>query len=415
MDTFISDFSFFVFRLVAALADGLPGSTNAFFEAKCPGVQVAIYAQMVWSMMFNAFLFAFFFATLSKSENRAYQVVFSNQIVISVTKTSGGDDTSESGRSIAHAGSSSELNKKTADDNGTPNVVLQAQFYDLDASCPVVECHVRFYVLDNSPHPKLHLLRIMDPNDELGGMVYPSIPTTATHHVDHHSMLCPTKHRTQPLVLDSHGMVLRSIDSAVASRDDIECPVCGETYGTYKRWIHHVRYNQMIEKRENYPLDVSHLGIDLSKFEGSQLPKISSIEELQNHFMLNLSEIIVVVEGIDPQLSGTFQALQSYRYEDIAWDCEFEPCLSVAAMGAGRASGRGYVVDMAKFHQVRSIHGSSSPSPSDPSAAAAGATVAAVETASPAAATTPAAQAGKSSNNNVVVGGNNPADIENSV
>ena len=107
--------------------------------------------------------------------------------------------------------------------------------------------------------------------------------------------------------------------------------------------------------------------------------------------MLNLSEIIVVVEGIDPQLSGTFQALQSYRYEDIAWDCEFEPCLSVSAMGAGRKSGRGYVVDMAKFHQVRSINSLSPSSPSDPPA-----TGAAEKTADSSVGTTPATQTGTS-------------------
>lgn len=384
-----------------SIIDGLPGSTNAFFEAKCPSVQVAIYAQMVFSMMFNAFLFAFFFASLSRTEQRAYQVVFSNQIVISIRKESEDEGGKSDGNSDESSGNDGIKIKKIPNDNGTPNVVLQAQFYDLDSQRPIVESHVRFYVLDKSPYPKLHLLRMMSPNDELGGMVFPSLPATVTHHIDQHSMMCPEQHRHRPLVIDSKGMVLRSIDSATASREEIECPVCGESYGTYARWIRHVRYNQMIEAPEKYPPETSHQSIDLKKFEETQLPEVPTIEELQRHFMTNLSEIIVVVEGIDPQLSGTFQALQSYRYEDIAWDCEFVPCLSVGAMGAGHSSGRGYVVDMAKFHQVRPIH----LPPTDAAKTADGSGAAAKSSS----ATTPTTQTIMSSNNKAAGG---DGDIE---
>lgn len=51
--------------------DGLPGSTNAFFEDHCTLVQGLICAQMIWSMLANAFLTGFMFAVLSKSENRS--------------------------------------------------------------------------------------------------------------------------------------------------------------------------------------------------------------------------------------------------------------------------------------------------------------------------------------------------------
>ncbi|MEM1010007.1 MAG: hypothetical protein AAGJ35_13500, partial [Myxococcota bacterium] len=48
---------------------GLPSSTNAFFE-NCPALQLVIYLQMCGAMMFNAFLFAFFFARLGKCDAR---------------------------------------------------------------------------------------------------------------------------------------------------------------------------------------------------------------------------------------------------------------------------------------------------------------------------------------------------------
>ena len=60
---------------------GLPGSSNAFFEG-CPELQVVIYFQMLMSILFNAFLFAFFFARVARCETRGIQVVFSQKAII---------------------------------------------------------------------------------------------------------------------------------------------------------------------------------------------------------------------------------------------------------------------------------------------------------------------------------------------
>ena len=67
---------------------GLPSGTNAFFEG-CQGLQFLIYAQMVWSMMFNAFLFAFLYNRLGRSESRGAQVVSSNNAIVSVVDGQG--------------------------------------------------------------------------------------------------------------------------------------------------------------------------------------------------------------------------------------------------------------------------------------------------------------------------------------
>lgn len=283
------------------VADGLPGSTNAFFEANCPYIQVAIYAEMIWSMMFNAFLFAFFFAILSKCELRNVQVVFSDKLCIY----------SEGGQ-----------------------IYVGARCYDIDAAFPVVESHVRMYVLDKGM--RMHPLRMHFPDDDMGGMLYTSLPAEMKHCVDHHSALSPRK---MPLVLDSQGLVLRASDSATGNRDEIECPVCGEAYGSYERLRRHVNYCRIIETKDEYPVENSHLGFEM--------PEIAplTLQEVKTYFENHISEIVLVVEGIDPQLSGTFQSLQSYKYEDVAWEGEFVPCLSVR--------NKKFVVDFAKFHKVR--------------------------------------------------------------
>jgi hypothetical protein len=63
----------------------VPITISAFFNS-CPQLQVAIYFQMVWSMMFNAFLFAFFYSRIARGEARGIQVIFSNKAIVSVVR-----------------------------------------------------------------------------------------------------------------------------------------------------------------------------------------------------------------------------------------------------------------------------------------------------------------------------------------
>lgn len=108
---------------------GLPNGSNSFFE-KCNGLVTAIYFQMVWSMVFNAFLTAFLFSRMARCDTRGAQVIFGKQAVVSVG------------------------------DHG--QVQLQIRCYDSDAKHPIVESHVRLYViLKDRPVPRL--LRVIHP------------------------------------------------------------------------------------------------------------------------------------------------------------------------------------------------------------------------------------------------------------
>jgi len=303
---------------------GLPGNSNAYFEANCTGIQMIVFFQMACSMLFNAFLFAFFYSQLSKSERRSLQLVFSDKLCVNVSKD---------GR-----------------------VCASVQCYDIDSAFPVVEAHARMYLLDHKL--QMNPLRLTHPDDNLGGMLYPSIPQKIMHHIDHHSALAPT--RSMPLLAASRfysGFPLRSGDSQNADRPEIVCPVCGESFGTYERLASHVRFNQMVERQENYPIKDSHQGFEMPDITKSPL----TLQEVTDHIETTMSEIVVVVEAIDPQLSGTFQANQSYKYEDIVFGADHEICTSVTPDNK-------ISVDMKKFHQIqcdnanaRTANGSCSP------------------------------------------------------
>jgi len=279
---------------------GLPGSANGFFESNCKGVQIAITLQMIWSMLSNAFLVSFFFTQMSKSEMRSIQIIFSKKLCVNVVDG---------------------------------KVCINIRCYDLDSAHPLVECHARMYLMDHQM--KFQPLRLLEPNDNLGGVLYPSAPTTIIHHIDHHSALSP---RSMPLVVSNHGLHLRSVDSGAGNREEILCPVCGESYGSYERLQKHINYARIVESQDDYPVEGTHLGFEMP--DTSPL----TLAEAQRHIESKLSEIVVVVEAIDPQLSGTFQALQSYKYDDIEFGADFENCMST--------KDNKFMVDLMKFHGI---------------------------------------------------------------
>ena len=308
----------FAMETATTVGYGLPGDSNAFFEEGCLHVQVAIYFQMVFNMLFNAFMFAFFFSQLSKSEKRSVQLVYSNKLVIGV--------------------------KEGSNDN---KVYASVRCYDLDSSYPLVEAHARMYLLDHKL--KLKPLRLVDPDDDHGGMMHPSMPQEIVHEIDHHSALSPIRGR-MPFVIPegtaqaqsgSVKLPLRSIDSVTGGRNEIACPVCGDTFPTYELLKKHADWNKMIEEKDGYPVESSHRSFVMP----DDITPIS-LSEVQKHIEQTLSEIVVVVEAIDPQLSGTFQSLQSYKYENIEFGAEFENCMNVN-------NSKHIVVDMQKFHKIK--------------------------------------------------------------
>jgi hypothetical protein len=266
---------------------------------------------MVWSMLFNAFLTAFLFSRMSRSDARGSQVIFAEKAVVSLV----------SGR-----------------------IQLQIRCYDADAKLPVVEAHVRLYCVSKD-RPVPHPLRVLSPNDEIGAALFLSFPTVISHHIDAYSQLHPpvTVHNHTTATVHPAGLDLRQVDSLIANREEIICPVCGESYGTHERWQRHVRYQQMVERKDDYPVETSHLALEESDLKP---PVVTTFAELREHFVQNLSEIIVVVEGIDPLLSGTFQALHSYQFDDLVWHeyAVYSPCMTIQ---------RDYVeVDLDEFHKV---------------------------------------------------------------
>lgn len=94
------------------------------------------------------------------------------------------------------------------------------------------------------------------------------------------------------------------------------------------------------------PIEGSHLSVPDSELDSKPAVPITNIETLKEFFEDEMAEILCVVEGIDPLMSGTFQALQSYGKDDIVWhkDAYFRPCLNV--------EGSKIEIDLDDFHEI---------------------------------------------------------------
>lgn len=146
--------------------------------------------------------------------------------------------------------------------------------------------------------------------------------------------------------MDAIHEKLRQADSVVGSREEAICPVCGESFGTHERLVNHVRYNKIVESERDFPIEGSHLGIPESELNKKPDVPITDIQSFEKFFEDDMAEILCVVEGIDPVMSGTFQALQSYGKDDIVWNknAYFRPCLNV--------DGSKIEIDLDDFHVV---------------------------------------------------------------
>jgi hypothetical protein len=217
--------------------------------------------------------------------------------------------------------------------------------YDVDSKHPVVEAKCRVYAVLKERSVPIQM-RLVQPNDELGAPLFLSLPCVVAHHIDHYSAI----HPPVDLPVETSGLTLRQADSGASGREEVTCPVCGESFGTVPRWRKHVQNSIRIEVNAKYRVEGTHQEITAEQLEnhpGSHAEV--DLSDVCTYFSNHVAEVIVVVSAQDPLTSGSFQALQSYRFEDIVFDANasFEPCIYI------EKEQRKFMVDLKRFHYVR--------------------------------------------------------------
>ena len=136
--------------------------------------------------------------------------------------------------------------------------------------------------------------------------------------------------------------------------------VCGETYSTIDCLTRHIAYSGMLEKNDSVGKGGGakrHCDVSLKEMKMWKVTKDKQTtgtttgmyyDEFKNLFDTEEVEVLAVVEAIDPLMSGTFQAIQSYCVEDVEFGGDFAPCLMKDYQGKNNVA----AVDLALFHKV---------------------------------------------------------------
>ncbi|GBG24824.1 Inward rectifier potassium channel 2 [Hondaea fermentalgiana] len=225
----------FAFSLITSstIGYGFPSSSDPFFH-DCVSLVVVVYLQVIVSLAINALVVGLVLQRLGRADSRSHQVVFSDKACI---------------RCI-HG-----------------HFYFMFQVYDLDRRHPVVEAHVRVYAVFHETdgaetvHFQTRYMRLQNPNDELGGVLFLSVPCTVVHCIDQWSPLMPPslsrltwENDNDDFVHNSSnryifpGLILREADTETGDRDGTSCPVCGETFPTDQHLLRHIRYQQWEER-----------------------------------------------------------------------------------------------------------------------------------------------------------------------
>ena len=123
-------------------------------------------------------------------------------------------------------------------------------------------------------------MRLTQPDDDLGGHLFLSLPSNVIHHIDTSSPLCP-----------------RNLRSA------------------------RTRYPRVVKRYDDFE-DGDNVFVNDHK---KAYPNLR--EGINDHLNSADLEIIVLVEGIDALTSYTIQARHSYTVDDVEWDATFASCV----------------------------------------------------------------------------------------
>mmetsp|Transcript_65983 Transcript_65983/g.206739 ORF Transcript_65983/g.206739 Transcript_65983/m.206739 type:complete len:271 (+) Transcript_65983:2-814(+) len=256
---------------------------------------------------------------------------------------------------------------------------------------------------------KMVPMRLEQPDDELGGSLLLTLPTTVVHRIDAWSPLAPQHLKPQDFdtgrypsrqasrsfdatprstVSDTSksegtssasasdgpavfadpkrglehlrlpawpGTLKRQVDCETGGRDSCVCQTCGSSFATAWMLERHCRYSARSDALSGFPPELCH-----QELTAEELESLTHLDpdrwEIKEHFSSHYLEVVVIVEGIEPTTSSSLQARHSYVIGgpggdgDVAWDMAFAECCRVS-----REPGRGLALDLGRFHALEPI------------------------------------------------------------
>mmetsp|Transcript_26639 Transcript_26639/g.41353 ORF Transcript_26639/g.41353 Transcript_26639/m.41353 type:complete len:493 (+) Transcript_26639:126-1604(+) len=289
-----------------------------YYFGDCWTPFAAVFMQVFTALTFNAVAIGVIFQRLSRGQNRATTVVFSDKAIIRRIKG---------------------------------KLYFMFQLCELRKH-QLVEAHVRVYCVRHEREHKesndvemrkesslsndveeevepdtcyfqTHAMRLQHPDDALGGFLLMALPNVVVHRLDKFSPLMPPAKWT-----DASGHI-HSWNGSDCSRSSADFPA--------------------LLKRE-CDEDEEKVIVGENQFAQQQ-------EEITKFIKDRESELVVLIEGIDEITGSTIQCRHSYRYDDIVWNHTFAPCVlpkerKVQNNGSRTSVVDGCTLDLSRFHEL---------------------------------------------------------------
>eukprot|EP00928_Gymnodinium_smaydae_P086980 TRINITY_DN7134_c0_g4_i2.p1 TRINITY_DN7134_c0_g4~~TRINITY_DN7134_c0_g4_i2.p1 ORF type:complete len:515 (-),score=95.98 TRINITY_DN7134_c0_g4_i2:175-1665(-) len=250
------------------------GVEDSFFNSCYSGIFI-LGSSALWESLMNAVLIAVIYTRVSRPQLRASSVCFSANAVIS--KIEG-------------------------------QVYFMFQVCDLRKH-QLVEAHMRLYCIQHTETCsgiafQTRAMRLQHPDDDLGGMLFLTLPQLVIHRVDPWSPLWPGEARrgkgTPANSCLFPDVPQRAIDAENGNRDG---------------------------------------------GEPNTRPDPPDLADVSRRVQADQLEILCIVEGIDPSTSMTLQCRHSYTCDDVVFNAAFQRCVSRAEDGTCE-------IDFDCFHEL---------------------------------------------------------------
>lgn len=302
----------FSLETIMTIGYAFPGKGDYFTQ--CWPLVVSVTLESILGVICDSVCVGLVFARLSRAQTRAATIVFSDCAVM---------------RRI----------------HGKLSIMFQVAEM---RKHQLVEAHVRCYAVsrhrcaDSSPlfYFRSDMMRLVKPDDELGGMLFMAFPNVIVHNIDHFSPLQPPPiHQSSMGFIKQPNPSKENIFPGVIQRD------CDVENGS-RDLVHDPDHPSVIVgNQEIEPKIPPSIVPGSASAEAAQRAYAAEEEKIKKYLMEHRVEIICLVEGIDAVTSDTIQARHSYCFEDIMWHFDFVPCLLEDEDGAAQ-------LDFEQFHKV---------------------------------------------------------------
>eukprot|EP00924_Labyrinthula_sp_SR-Ha-C_P003708 snap_masked-scaffold_3-processed-gene-2.14-mRNA-1 protein AED:1.00 eAED:1.00 QI:0/-1/0/0/-1/1/1/0/482 len=295
---FLSTLAFSI-HTAATIGYGTLDDTTGFFK-NCRTIPTIVYFQSVLTLVFNTLMTSILVYRIGRADRRSRTILFSNKATIHFR-------------------------------NG--RILFSFRAYDLQNYSPLIEAHCRLYAVSSANDGRSAVyfqttnMRIQHPDDALEAPLLLILPELITHEIDSKSPLSPNSKYEFP------SLVSRDVDFRTGNQANNICAVCGEEFLGSKQLELHCRYDHGL----NVEPCLNSGGEVKEKVKQKNYISSLSEEKIRDHMVTNMIEVIVVVEGIEPSSSASFQARHSYTIDDIVFHKRFGNCVSNIADRGGLA------------------------------------------------------------------------------